>query len=583
MSNIEEANKFKALGNESFTKKDYDEAIKHFTKAIELNPNDHVFYSNRSACYASLGKFEEALEDATKCVNIKPDWAKGYTRKGLAEYYLALYDEAEATYKKGLELEPSNAQFTEGLQKVQEAKKEEAGGSFPDLGGLGGQNQFYQQILMKLLTNPETSGYLQDPEFVKKLTDLQKNPANFAQHLSDPKMKKAFDVIMKDFGAGGMPNMPNFGGNAGASTQQPKKEEKMDEEKPKQEFKPEPKAEPKAQPKAEPKSTSQAEEEKTRGNEEYKKRNFEQAIIHYDKAIELDPHEVIYYNNKAACYIETKQPEKAIEICDKAIEICKGSNYDYVKLAKVLARKASAYVQLEKYDQALQWYSQSLLENNDPKVKDEVKKIEKLKKEQEMKNYINPEISEQHRLKGNELYGQGKYPDAIKEYEEAIRRNPGDARLYANKGTALMKLMEYPSALKDIEKCLELDPTYVKAWAKKGVIHFQMKEYHKSVEAYEKGLKVDPENDECKKGLEKTKMTIMMGNVGESPEEQEERLRHAMADPEIQAILRDPQITTILRNLQEKPNDPHFLAALRDPDVASKINKLVAAGVLRMG
>jgi len=582
MSNIEEANKYKALGNDAFAKKEYEEAIKHFTKAIELNPNDHVFYSNRSASYASLGKFEEALEDAKKCVSIKPDWAKGYTRKGLAEYYLGLYDEAEATYKKGLELEPNNAQMLEGLQKAQEAKQESAGAGF---GGMGGQNPFYQQILMKLLTNPETSAYLQDPDFLKKLGDLQKNPQNLAQYLSDPKIKKAFDVIMKDMGAGGAGDMPDFAGNAGANFKP--KEEKMDEEKPKEEHKPEPKPEtkPESKPESKPqaKPLSPAEEEKVKGNEEYKKRNFDQAILHYDKAIELDPNEVIYYNNKAACYIETKQPEKAIEICDKAIEICKGSNYDYVKLAKVLARKASAYAQMEKYDQALHWYQQSLLENNDPKVKDEVKKIEKLKKEQEAKNYINPEISEQHRLKGNELYGQGKYPEAIKEYEEAIRRNPSDARLYANKATALMKLMEYPSAMKDIDKCLELDPTYVKAWAKKGVIHFQMKEYHKAVEAYEKGLKVDPENEECKKGLEKTKMTIMMGSYNETPEEQEERLRHAMADPEIQAILRDPEISIILRNLQERPNDPNFLAALRNPDVASKINKLVAAGVLRMG
>jgi len=401
-------------------------------------------------------------------------------------------------------------------------------------------------------------------------------------------MKKAFDIIMKD--PTGFGNMPNFAGaNAGFTQQQqqeqPKKEEKMEEEKPKEEpkTKPEPKAEPKPQPKTETKASGPAEEEKSKGNEEYKKRNFEQAIVHYDRAIDLDPNEVIYYNNKAACYIEMKQAEKAIDICDKAIELCKGTNYDYAKLAKILARKASAYVQLEKYEQALQWYSQSMLENNDPKVKEEVKKIEKLKKEHEAKNYINPEISEQHRLKGNELYGQGKYPDAIKEYEEAIKRNPTDARLYANKATGLMKLMEYPSALNDINKCIDLDANYVKAWAKKGVIHFHMKEYHKSVEAYEKGLKIDPENDECKKGLEKTKMTIMMGSSTETQEEQEERMRHAMADPEIQNILRDPEISNILRSLQEKPNDPNFLAALREPSVASKINKLVAAGVLRMG
>src|SRR5688500_13783577 len=99
MSNIEEANKYKALGNECFSAQKYEEAIQHFSKAIELNPNDHVFYSNRSACYSNLNQYEKALEDGAKAVSIKPDWSKGYTRKGLAEYYLGKYDEAENTYQ----------------------------------------------------------------------------------------------------------------------------------------------------------------------------------------------------------------------------------------------------------------------------------------------------------------------------------------------------------------------------------------------------------------------------------------------------------------------------------------------------
>jgi len=44
------------------------------------------------------------------------------------------------------------------------------------------------------------------------------------------------------------------------------------------------------------------------------------------------------------------------------------------------------------------------LEDNNPKVKDEVKRIEKLKKDLDAKKYINPELAEQHRVKGNEYF-----------------------------------------------------------------------------------------------------------------------------------------------------------------------------------
>jgi len=38
------------------------------------------------------------------------------------------------------------------------------------------------------------------------------------------------------------------------------------------------------------------------------------------------------------------------------------------------------------------------------KVRDEMKRIEKLKKDEEAKNYVNPELAEEHRLKGNEYF-----------------------------------------------------------------------------------------------------------------------------------------------------------------------------------
>lgn len=72
----------KNRGNDAFSKKNFDEAIKHFTEAISLDPSNHVLYSNRSAAYASLSKFKEALDDAEKTVSLKPDWPKVFYGNG---------------------------------------------------------------------------------------------------------------------------------------------------------------------------------------------------------------------------------------------------------------------------------------------------------------------------------------------------------------------------------------------------------------------------------------------------------------------------------------------------------------------
>ena len=68
---------FKNKGNEAFKAHKYEEAIQFFTQAIQLNPNDHVFYSNRSGAYLNNKQYQEALNDAESCIKYCPlnaDW-----------------------------------------------------------------------------------------------------------------------------------------------------------------------------------------------------------------------------------------------------------------------------------------------------------------------------------------------------------------------------------------------------------------------------------------------------------------------------------------------------------------------------
>lgn len=55
-----------------------------------------------------------------------------------------------------------------------------------------------------------------------------------------------------------------------------------------------------------------AEDMKNKGNEAFKKKNFNEAINLYEEAIKLNPSEPLYYNNKAAAYIELKDYDAAL-------------------------------------------------------------------------------------------------------------------------------------------------------------------------------------------------------------------------------------------------------------------------------
>lgn len=87
-----------------------------------------------------------------------------------------------------------------------------------------------------------------------------------------------------------------------------------------------------------PENRKKALQEKDLGNEYYKKKDFENALVHYNKAIESDPTDITFYTNMAAVYFEQKEYEKCIKECEKAIEIGRENRADFKLIAKAFTR-----------------------------------------------------------------------------------------------------------------------------------------------------------------------------------------------------------------------------------------------------
>lgn len=79
-------------------------------------------------------------------------------------------------------------------------------------------------------------------------------------------------------------------------------------------------------------------QEKDQGNEYYKKKDFDNALKHYQKAMEHDPTDITFYTNMAAVYFEQKEYEKCIKECEKAIEIGRENRADFKLIAKAFTR-----------------------------------------------------------------------------------------------------------------------------------------------------------------------------------------------------------------------------------------------------
>ena len=261
---------------------------------------------------------------------------------------------------------------------------------------------FGPQAMMKLMANPRIAKYFEDPQFRTMFDVMKQNPQMMMQLIqSDPRFMDVFKELT------GIDLM-------GMQEEQMKSRDQAEDQKKKDDEERKKREEEDAKKRKEQEEQSLPEEErqklakkkeaealKNQGNDHYKQKDFENALQLYQQAIDTDPTDITYYTNKAACYFEQKDYDKCIEECDKAIEKSREGYYDYVKLAKALARKANAMLHKGNYDEAIDLYKSALLENNDPQIKDALKKAEKTKKDEEARLFINPEIAEEHRKKGN--------------------------------------------------------------------------------------------------------------------------------------------------------------------------------------
>jgi stress-induced-phosphoprotein 1 len=214
-------------------------------------------------------------------------------------------------------------------------------------------------------------------------------------------------------------------------------------------------------------------------------------------------------------------------------------------IARALTRKGSALVKMARcskdFEPAIETFQKALTEHRNPDTLKKLNDAEKVKKELEQQEYFDPTIAEEEREKGNGFFKEQKYPEAVKHYSEAIKRNPNDVRAYSNRAACYTKLGALPEGLKDAEKCIELDPSFTKGYSRKGAIQFFMKEYDKAMETYQEGLKHDPKNQEFLDGVRRCVEQINKASRGDlTPEELKERQAKAMQDPEVQNILSDP-------------------------------------------
>ena len=163
-----------------------------------------------------------------------------------------------------------------------------------------------------------------------------------------------------------------------------------------------------------------------RGTIQYMSGRGAEAILHYDRAIELSPQCARAYNNRGGARLILSEHAEAIADFNKAIDLAP----TYVS---AYHNRANAYLDSEQYTKAISDYTRAI--------------------------ELDPQFAKAYFGRGYAHLALGHYDEAISDYTQAIRLNPSYARAYYTRAIGYAQLGERSEAVQDMLQAIALDQT----------------------------------------------------------------------------------------------------------------------------
>ena len=153
------------------------------------------------------------------------------------------------------------------------------------------------------------------------------------------------------------------------------------------------------------------------------KDKYQEAITHYDRAIDINHQFAAAYNNRGFAKSRLDRYEDALADYNEALRI-------NPQLADAYYNRGFAKFRLDRYEDALADFDQALR--------------------------INPQLADAYSNRGLAKGKLGKYEEAIVDFTEALRINPQLVEAYCGRGAAHIAIEAYEKARVDLERALEL-------------------------------------------------------------------------------------------------------------------------------
>ena len=193
----------------------------------------------------------------------------------------------------------------------------------------------------------------------------------------------------------------------------------------------------------------------------YNQDKYEESIIQFNNAIELNPEIESSYRGLGWSYYKLEDYEKAIENFEKAVETDPNSDNAYDGLGR-------SYHLLENYEKAIENFNHIQNVNGDYKILNLLGRI-----------YLEIEDNE----KAKEMY------------DKSLLINETFWEPYIGFGRYYSRISQFEQSKSNYEKAFDLNPNQGFSYAGIGWVYFQQENYEKAKEYLYKALEINPDNE----------------------------------------------------------------------------------------
>lgn len=103
--------------------------------------------------------------------------------------------------------------------------------------------------------------------------------------------------------------------------------------------------------------------------------------------------------------------------------------------------------------------------------------------------------------KGSVATRQGRFEEALRAFEEAVRADPGNPVAHYNVGALKLQIGETDEAIAEFQEAVRLDPEYLKARQNLGTVLSRVGRHEEALEQLQQALEIDPEDAATRQNL----------------------------------------------------------------------------------